>query len=85
MSDLGVKLHDSVEFTESGRRLLVSLGVVEEDPLRVEAERWLLSRPFGPMTIAADRVRLALGAPWPDEYIEAAGRMRATSWKGPIA
>lgn len=85
MLDLGVQLPDSAAFTPEGRRLLVSLGVVERDPLRVAAERWLQERPPGPTTEAVAAVRAALGPPWPAEWLEAAERMRATPWKGPLA
>lgn len=80
--NLGVTLPDSASFTEGGRRLLVALGVVNPDPLRVEAERWLLSH-AGPRTEAVSAVRRALGPPWPAEWVEAARRFEATPWKGP--
>lgn len=73
---------DSSVFTPEGRRLLVYLGMVDADPLRVAAERWLEARPFGPMTAAAARVRTVLGPEWPDEFIEASERFKATPWKG---
>lgn len=86
MNLLDVKLRDSCSFTPEGRRLLVSLGVVDEDPLLVEAERWLLEREaeLG-ATPASEAVRAALGIePWPEEWLEAGHLMRLTSWKGPL-
>lgn len=86
MSLLGVKLRDSCSFTPEGRQLLVSLGVVDEDPLLCEAEAWLLERKSEGETAAAEAVRAALGIePWPEEWLAAAQRMRLTSWKGPLA
>jgi hypothetical protein len=76
---LGIRLADSCEFTESGRRLLVALGVVEPDPLRVAAELWLKTH-TGCKTPATRRVREALGAPWPQEWLDAAERMRHLPW-----
>ncbi len=76
-------LHDSAVFTPEGRRLLVSLGYVREDPLRVAAEEWLASHK-GPRTAATEAVRRALGPGWPDGFLDASERFKATSWKGPL-
>lgn len=76
-------LKDSAHFTPAGRRLLAFLGAIRPDPLRVEAERWLLSHK-GPQTSATRRVRDELGVT-PADWLEAAERMRRTPWKGPIA
>lgn len=86
MGGLGFKLRDSCSFTPEGRRLLASLGVVDPDPLVVEAERWLLEHEAEcEDSPPATAVRDALGIePWPAEFLEAADRMRATSWKGPL-
>lgn len=87
MSLLGVKLRDSCSFTPEGRRLLVSLGVVEPDPLLCEAEAWLLEHEADQdgETPASRAVRDALGIePWPEDWLAAAERMRATSWKGQL-
>jgi hypothetical protein len=81
------KLRDSCTFTPEGRALLVSLGVVEPDPLLVEAESWLLEREaeLGD-TAATKAVRAELEiSPWPAEWLDAAERMRRTPWKGPVA
>ena len=75
-------LKDSAHFTPEGRRLLVSIGAIDPDPLRVEAERWLLSHE-GPMTEAYLAVRAALGVT-PQDWLDAAERMRRTSWRGPL-
>jgi hypothetical protein len=80
----GITLPDTAAYTETGRRLLVALGVVERDPLRVQAERWLAEH-TGCKTPATRRVREALGDPWPDEFLEAAEKFKNTLWKGPIA
>jgi hypothetical protein len=77
---LGVKLPDSCHYTPAGRRLLVTLGVVTPDPLRVEAEAWLLGHE-GPMTEAVLAVRKALGPRTPPEWIAAADAFRNTPWK----
>ena len=81
-----MRLRDSCSFTPEGRRLLVSLGVVVADPLLVEAEQWLLDHEADlgetPASLAV-RERLGIDA-WPAEWLEAADRMRATSWKGPL-
>lgn len=77
------RLEDSAHFTPSGRRLLVSLGVVTPDPLRVQAGTWLLGHE-GPMTEAVLAVRKKLGVT-PQDWIDAAERMRNTPWKGTLS
>ncbi len=80
----GVKLlPDQAAFTPEGRRLLVSIGAIEEDPLRVRAERWLAGH-RGPPTPAARAVRALLGPGPPPEWVEAAARMSSTPWKGAL-
>jgi hypothetical protein len=81
---LPVRLNDSASFTPQGRRLLVALGIVTPDPLRVQAEQWLAGH-RGPMTEAVREVRKALGPPIPDAWLAAAEKMRACPWKGPLA
>jgi hypothetical protein len=68
-------LQDSAHFTPEGRRLLVALGAIDVDPLRVEAERWLARR-TGRVTDADRAVRKALGVPVPDEWVEWAAEVR---------
>jgi len=68
-------LHDSASFTPAGRRLLVSMGVIEKDPLRVAAEEWLAGH-RGPMTEAVREVRRTLGPPVPEQWLESARQMR---------
>jgi hypothetical protein len=70
---------DSAYHTDGGCRLLVFLGYVEPDELRVGAEAWLLAR-TGPATPASRRVREALGPPWPEELLAEAMRFRDTGW-----
>jgi hypothetical protein len=70
-----VTLPDSASFTESGRRLLVALGFVNPDPLRVEAETWLRSH-RGPATEATTAVRSSLGRAFPVDHLVAARRFR---------
>lgn len=72
----GVRLNDSMHFTPQGRRLLVSLGVVERDPLRVAAEEWLTEH-TGPMTEAVRETRRALGPPVPTKWLEVARAVRS--------
>jgi hypothetical protein len=64
-----------MHFTPSGRRLLVALGIVERDPLRVAAEEWLAGHK-GPMTEAVREVRKALGHPVPEIWLRVAREIR---------
>jgi hypothetical protein len=75
-------LPDSCLYTPGGRRLLISLGYVTEDPLRVEAEQWLRDHD-GPRTPATEAVRAAIGPDWPAEWLEEADRFKNTPWKTP--
>jgi hypothetical protein len=68
-------LPDSYHYTPSGRRLLATLGVVEPDPLRCEAERWL-DEHEGCVTPATRHVRAALGVPWPADWLAASRAFR---------
>jgi hypothetical protein len=68
-------LNDSMHFTPQGRRLLASIGAIDRDPLRVEAERWL-SEHRGPMTEAVLAVRHALAPKPPADWLEAARAFR---------
>lgn len=78
-----VLIPDSAHFTPEGRRLLVSIDAIERDPLRVEAERWLLKHQ-GPETEATTAVRRALG-PFPDaDLLALADTVKRTPWKGPL-
>jgi hypothetical protein len=69
------KIQDSMHFTPEGRRLLWAMGVLEPDPLRVEAEQWLAEHE-GSKTPATRLVREALGPPVPEEWIQIAREMR---------
>jgi len=69
------KLEDSVYFTHEGRRLLWAMGVLEPDPLRVEAEKWLADHK-GCKTPATRLVREALGPPVPDAWVRIAKEVR---------
>lgn len=68
-------LADSVHFTPEGRHLLVSIGAIDRDPLRVEAERWLVEHE-GCQTPATRAVRACLGPPPPERWLEIASEMR---------
>jgi len=68
-------LQDSMHFTPEGRRLLVRLGAIDRDPLRVEAERWLASH-SGPATEATRAVRAALGPKTPIDWLRSAYEFR---------
>ncbi len=83
LGEADVRLHDSAVFTPEGRRLLVELGAITPDPLRVAAEEWLASH-TGPRTAATEAVRRALGPEWPDEFLQASARFKATPWKGEL-
>ena len=72
---LSVRLLDSYRYTPEGRRLLAYLGVVERDPLRCEAERWLDGHE-GCVTPATRHVRAALGGPWPEDWLVASRAFR---------
>jgi hypothetical protein len=55
---------------------LVSIGLVDEDPLRVAAEAWLADHQ-GPQTEATLAVRRALGNPYPAWMQRAADRFQS--------
>ena len=76
-------LPDSAHYSDHGRALLIYLGAIEPDPLRVEAERWLRSAERKtPATVA---VRHALGPDVPEDWLRSAALARNTPWKGRLA
>lgn len=68
---MSVRFPDSARFNEHGRRLLVSLDLIDADPLRCAAEEWLLAHE-GPETEATLAVRADLGDPYPAWMVRAA-------------
>lgn len=84
LADLNVRLLDSRHFTPHGRGLLAALGVLDPDPLRVEADEWLAGH-TGPATPATRHVRAALGEPVPQQWLDVAEAVRRTPWKGSLS
>lgn len=82
--DLNVTVLDSRHFTPHGRKLLVALGVLDPDPLRVQAEEWLAGH-TGCASPATRYVRAALGNPVPQQWVDQAEAMRTDSgWRGSL-
>ena len=75
MGEARLRLPDSAHFSEQGRRLLIELGAIEPDPLRVEAERWLLGARRD--TFVTRRVRAELASPYSARHFAEARAMRA--------